>query len=156
MTRDDQAKLRALAEAATQGPWRQGMVSGRCHKPSHSKGAHSGPRGTDPCVYDYKIVCDDELTECYVAVEPNVTLIASDDNGPILSRENAAFIAAANPAAVLSLLDDLARIRRLAEEACDLANDVINEFYDDNPAWAERHAPRRAAALGRIRKELSK
>lgn len=148
----DLAKLRALAEAATQGPWRQGMVSGRCHKPSHSKGAHSGPRGTDPCVYDYKIVCDDELTECYVAVEPNVTLIASDDNGPILSRENAAFIAAANPAAVLSLLDELARIRRLAEEACDLA-DQYNHPADNQRGEMRRRDSDRISA---IREELSK
>lgn len=121
MTRDSLAKLRALAEAATPGPW-------TFEQPECLYESIWAPNPAEPdALYDIPRNAEDQR-----------------------------FIAAANPAAVLSILDELARIRRLAEEACDLANDVINEFYDDNPAWAERHAPRRAAALGRIRKELSK
>ena len=93
MTRDSLAKLRALAEAATPGPW-------TFEQPECLYESIWAPNPAEPdALYDIPRNAEDQR-----------------------------FIAAANPAAVLSILDELAHIRRLAEEACDLANDVINEF----------------------------
>lgn len=107
----DVDELEYLAREATPGPWVRGMVSGQCRKPSHATG-HPGARGPDPCDYGYQI---DDKGYCrrYVSVPPNITLIGSNDHGPVLSSRNAASIAAVNPSVVLELI---AEIRRLREE----------------------------------------
>lgn len=122
----DTKTLRSLAEKATPGPWRQGMVNGQCRKPSHAKGGHPGPRGNDPCVYSYVIQCEDEYDRRFVSIEPNVTLIGSDDYGPMLSEANAAFIAAANPQTVVGLLDENDDLHRELKAVVDYAIDVIH------------------------------
>ena len=76
----DRATLRALAKAATPGPW-------------EAEGDYKSP----------DIIAGDLV----VAVT-----IASDMKPPV-NKANAEFIAAANPAAVLALLDEVARLRDL-------------------------------------------
>lgn len=112
----DEKKLRELAEGATPGPWKQGMVSGRCRKPSHGKSHHPGPLGKDPCVYAYTISNADDYECRHVSIEPNITLIGSDESGPVLSESNAAFIAAVNPQTVIALLDEIERLRMLVDK----------------------------------------
>jgi hypothetical protein len=95
-------ELEKLARGATPGKWVQGMVSGQCHM----KHAHS----PDVCQYDYRINADREYERRQISIPPNITLIGTDERGPILSERNAAFIAAANPETVLALV----RIARAA------------------------------------------
>ena len=112
----------ALCEAATAGPWEQGMVSGQCHL------THSHSR--DFCKYDYVLVADKH----HVSIRPNVTLIGSDDNGPILSAPNAAFICSSRTLLPLALADIVTLRARLVtvegarDEACDQWADCVDEF----------------------------
>jgi hypothetical protein len=110
--------LEKLLESATARPWRQGMVSGRCEKPAHGKNGHPGPRGDDPCEYTYRIVADDAYARSQIAVEPNITLIGTDDNGPVLQEKNAALIVAA-----VNALPELIAIARAAMKHVDLTRE---------------------------------
>lgn len=105
MTPADLQRLRSLALKATPGHRVQGMVSGRCHV----KHAH----GLGQCSYEYTIATDDDYARRFVSIEPNVTLIGSDDNGPILGEADAAFIAALSPDVVIALLDQLEVLRAM-------------------------------------------
>ncbi len=108
MTRDDLAKLRALAEAATLGPCNHGGYD--CE-------------GNDYCFE--RRVARRKLAD------------------------------AASPAAVLSLLDELARVRRLAEEASELAikmRDDAAKQYTGEPA----HLHRTSCRIAAIREEIGK
>ena len=98
VTPEMQAELRRLAEAATPGPW-------------EAFGAVDGRRG-----------------ERWLGVTTDMRAIESARAGDVFAaqnctRQDALFIAAANPAAVLALLDErdalaakVARVRALADE----------------------------------------
>jgi hypothetical protein len=118
----DLQTLRALAEAATPGPWK--TLPEECHRAYiRVRGTRLGAR--------YKIA--NVLVPHYDAVT---------DRDAIETRANAAFIAAANPATVLLLLD--------IAEAARAVNTLL-----DGPAredgYGERHAQRLAHALAALR-----
>ncbi len=73
----DLDKLRALAQAATPGPWRIGVFPLECAGPGD-------------------VVVDNEIGA--------YTILAGNSNFPDDAKANAAFSAAANPAAILELL----------------------------------------------------
>lgn len=82
----DKEELRRLAQAATPGPWEKGTIVG----------------------LQFPIVC------CAMdGIRLNVAHVAGIRNGEGLN--NAAFIAAANPAVVLELLDEIERLRAEVE-----------------------------------------
>ena len=90
----DVAELRRLAEAATPGPW-------------EAFGAVDGRRG-----------------ERWLGVTTDMRATESAREGDVFSaqdctRQDALFIAAANPAAVLSLLDHLTRAASAWDEGAD-------------------------------------
>ncbi|AXE32745.1 hypothetical protein DK842_17730 [Chromobacterium phragmitis] len=94
MTPDQLAALRAAAEAATPGPWRTGG--------SKPDGLH------EITVYGSQVVIDTDIG-------PKV-LLEGNSNFQAESVANAAYIAAANPAAVLALLGHIdAQAARIAE-----------------------------------------
>lgn len=118
----DLQSLRQAAEAATPGPWRTGSFVGRCEKGSHSD-RHPGLMGDDPCVYkDYffdggsTIAAQTEMvvTTCYDGLEIKV--------------EDANYIAAANPAVIIALLDErdalLDRLERAEAPPSQLEDDA--------------------------------
>ncbi len=120
MTRDDLAKLRAIAEAATQpSPWT----------------VREDHRGADE-------------RRCMV-VDRDDMWVADCGN----DDENSHFIAAANPAAVLSLLDELARVRRLAEEACELTEKAPGAL---SSLYRSEFYRRDGARIAAIREEIGK
>jgi DNA repair exonuclease SbcCD ATPase subunit len=101
----DEARLRELAEAATPGEWR-------------FDAGYQAASGT--------------LQPCAVVVGDDDTLVAqTDTDGMDYAREDAEFIAAANPIVVLSLLAELsllreqnANLRESAETAVFVANNL--------------------------------
>ena len=102
---DAEKELRRLAQAATPGPWFAGAWSGQCH--INHGGIHPGPPG---CKYDYV------KTEAYGFVSadaPGMSVVSETKNGTQMAARDKGFIAAANPAAVLALLD---RIEALEKE----------------------------------------
>jgi hypothetical protein len=105
LPRVDLATLRRLADAASPGPWRAGSWRGHCRL------AHT--HGPSVCKYDYELETaapDDDFFGRYVSgVEPT-TIVGSSDDGPMLNRHDAAFIAAAR-AAVPALCDEVERLR---------------------------------------------
>lgn len=101
--------LEAIERAMTPGEWVQGFVNGQCHK------RHSHGYDHDPCVYDYTIDAGSPWSREQVAVPPNITLIGTDDHGPVLSEANAAGIVAMRNAFPLLL----AEVRALREERAE-------------------------------------
>jgi hypothetical protein len=87
--------LLKLAEAATSGPWVKGHESGQCHK-KHQHDVKS-------CVYEYRIREGSGFVVPRGKEQP-ITLIGYDDTGEILSAEDSAFIAAANPSTVIDMI----------------------------------------------------
>lgn len=144
----DLAKLRALAEAATPGPW----------KHYHGEVVQLTDAGKGYPLDYYQDSAD------VVGIDGDGDLRMSDPDGD--------FIAAANPKTVLSLIDecesasmagqfmetqrdqmraerdaaraDLARVRRLAEEACELASEGYSRGWD---GLDQRDAETRIAAI---------
>ncbi len=105
MTDDELDRLDALAQAATPGPWLQGMWSGRCERPDHSVPHPGAPE----CTYTQYLRTYPQALR-YVSVAPNVTLIGGSDEGPWLDAPNAAFIAASREA-VPALVAEVRRLR---------------------------------------------
>ena len=106
---DAEKELRRLAQKATPGPWFAGAWSGQCH--INHGGIHPGPPA---CRYDYL------KTEAYgfvSAEQPGVTIIAETTNGVSMAGRDKGFIAAANPAAVLALLDRIEALEKQVGEA---------------------------------------
>jgi hypothetical protein len=132
MTGSERAALRRLAMAATAGPWRIGCPVFRCVL-DHGPGNHHG--GPD-CRYTFQ-AWDTDTTSISVAANlgPHDT---SPDNigvagmwdyeqGGIRNEQDAHYIAAANPAAILALLNefDLASAER--DEHMDALRSVNDE-----------------------------
>lgn len=100
------APIEARAEAATKGPWFKGSWAGRCHlQHVHGKG---------DCVYQFT-----KMDSCCVssdAVE-NMELIGWDDNGQILSANDADFIAHAR--------QDIPRLIALARSQAEVIAQLV-------------------------------
>ena len=94
MTSAESAKLRALCEAATPGPWR---YDGEIRQ--LTDGGQGYPLDFYPDSKD--VVCDGD-----------------DGTGGVLRNENGEYIAAVSPAVVTALLDENARLREALLEAC--------------------------------------
>lgn len=109
----DAAKLRALADAATTGPW-------------------FGPRITDAWppgewgVY----AADDDGTPIPHAIIARMARDDDSDNAAFIDeqRNNAAFIAAANPQTVLAILDEAVALRARIDHACMLERELRREL----------------------------
>ena len=120
------AELRRLAEAATQGEWSYGDWSGQCHLKHY--------HGNGNCKYEYTLHVG-RGTNLVLKNEP-ITLVTSTDEYCALSKENAAYIAAFNPAQVIALLD---RIKELetgrsvqwptSQQAADASVEWFNAAY---------------------------
>lgn len=110
--------LRKLAEAATPGPWDTDSIDnedGRDGFKSYAVGC--GP--TDK----WKVVCD-TLNSDLIEVESDYD-VDSSSHWDEVGRRNAEYIAAANPKAILALLDasaakdaEIARLREALSAAC--------------------------------------
>jgi hypothetical protein len=99
MTLEQQARLRALAEAATPGPWRMGTPGSRCKLPHF-------PHGRGECAYTFDGY-DDDPTSISMDVDygsddivVNNGLVAGQwdyEEGGIVHAADAAYIAAVRP-----------------------------------------------------------
>lgn len=109
------------AERATPGPWFQGSWNGYCRKPEHYLN-HPGPRGDNPCIYEYEITGGEYFGK-YVSAgtkENHISVIDTSYDELSVRLEDAAFIAAArNAIPALQLL--LERLRE-AEKVIDNLN----------------------------------
>ena len=108
---DDERELRRLAEAATPGPWETGPQESEDGRGKYWAYAVFGPDG--------KTLADtqnSDAAEIQQEVDEDGTH-AWDEVG----RCNAAYIAAANPQAVLGLLDALAAAREALRRLLDLS-----------------------------------
>lgn len=132
MTEDERKRLRELAEAATPGPWREYP---RCD----SAGQH------DACGVESEIK-DESYHSGYVSVFHSD---AYDECTHPISAANAAFIAAANPTAVVALLDENERLRAshaLRDEGYASADyQAVAENIAHDPRWAVRADSQRVA-----------
>ena len=127
MTDEEMKRLEELAKKATPGPWFAGAWSGRCHV-NHG-GIHPGPPA---CRYDYL------KTEAYgyvSAEQPGVSIVDNTTNGTAMAARDKGFVAAANPAAVLALLD---RIEALEKQNTELA--AFAENFATTVEAASAHA----------------
>ena len=121
MTAAEKAALRALAEEATPGPWNQWVESGEVlagEVIENRPGLIRMKRGTSV-----------DICEC-----------AEDDDAEDNEQHlhNAAYIAAAHPAAVLALLDEVERLREALE--------TISKSYPAMEFTSSLHAGRLARA----------
>ena len=106
---DDERELRRLAEAATPGPWETGPQESEDGRGKYWAYAVFGPDG--------KTLADtqnSDAAEIQQEVDEDGTH-AWDEVG----RCNAAYIAAANPARVLALLDEIERMRESIRQLFD-------------------------------------
>ena len=125
-------KLKELAQAATPGPWRIGSPNARC-KIRHS-------HGTSACRYTFEGWWDDghEVSRaCDFGPEDEPskqeTLVAGTwdyEEGGIRRAEDAAFIAAANPATVLVLIEVAEKAQAILPQLCDTSARGIAEADD--------------------------
>src|SRR5437870_2845135 len=117
-TIEREAAAFASAKAkATEGPWYRGACFvARCRK--HADGRHLGlDHPTDPCVISEEWTTQGNYSS-YVSTS-DVTLIGSDDEGPILSDADAEFIVLARnvnlDSYVLALVAEVRRLRAMVE-----------------------------------------
>lgn len=99
----DWPALLALEGQATAGPWGVGVLWGSCE-------LHTWPHpGPPACQYTWRVDAESEWERRQV-VAGMTTLIGTDDDGPILSAPDAAFIAASRQAvpALVALVRGLA------------------------------------------------
>lgn len=114
LTVEELARLKAIAEKATPGPWVTGYWSGQCHIDHKHGGAHGG------CVYDYELnrADDDFFGRCVVsAMTRESEICGTSDYGPIATREDAIFVAAFNPQQALALITQVERLTAERDEA---------------------------------------
>lgn len=108
----DTAKLRALAEAATPGPWRYGIDIDQL-----SDGGSGYPLDYYP---DCRTVVEISCRECGERSD--------------ITEADAAFIAAANPATVIALLDEIDTLRRFL----DAEKEQVTRMGADNVRRMQR------------------
>lgn len=111
----DLEELKRLAQAATPGGWHVGRVYRKCSR-DHGKGT-SGHGGPD-CVYEEfgrDTVYDAEGTSIYA--DSGEGVVSGCPDGASISEPNARYMAAANPAAVLALIERVAEAERRANVA---------------------------------------
>lgn len=122
----DKQKLRAIAQAATPGPWRQGVIEKHHIFVETPAGEWMGHER--------------------VLLRMNTYFPHDAD---------AAFIAAASPSTVISLLDENDRLRKLALEACDIAQSAIANLDAEHDEGLASNAFNAARRLAAIEKELN-
>ena len=74
-------------------PWILGEYGGICNKAAHKNG-HPGPGGPDGCVYEPTLYEGDIWEACVASRPMKKTVAGCDENGPVLSREDARRIVA--------------------------------------------------------------
>ena len=121
MTDNELDRLDALAQAATPGPWLQGMWSGICERPDHSP-PHPGPT---ECIYTQYLRTYREVLG-YVSVAPDVTLIGGHDQGAWLAPPDAEFIAASRTA-LPALVAEIRRLRRQLAGLQAFVDDAVGQ-----------------------------
>lgn len=109
--RQEILELLQKRKLATQGEWINGSWSGQCHLKHEHKG-HGF------CKYNYTLHSNNRYSKSQVVIEPNITLIGTDEYGPILNQENAVFITtAANK--IESLCTDFLKMMDALEKSRD-------------------------------------
>lgn len=122
MTDSDLKELEEKARAAKPGPYLKGSWSGLCHL-NHQHGRSN-------CIYEYTL---NKESPC-ISINPNITLIGYDEYGPVLEEEEAQYFCAANPTAILSLIE---RLRECEDTLnCYAGYDGLVEKYFDK--WREK------------------
>lgn len=132
MTRGQRDRLRALAEAATPGPWLSGYVRGKWMEVGtvvcdycdcglqllkiERKPHHSEPREVD-VHWHFK---SEEGNHRMVVSHNGQTVTARGDHDWDEPQQDFDFIAAANPETVLSLLDALEETEKALEQAVEI------------------------------------
>lgn len=99
-------EIEVRVNAASPGPWFQGYWSGKCGL-YHGQPAHPGPPA---CVYTYHLVEGDDYFDRYVSGPEPVTIVGAGENGPMISRQDAEFIANARQD-IPRLLAEIARLK---------------------------------------------
>lgn len=110
MTHDELQAIKARAEAATPGPWRQGYASMSCTKDHGGLGHHPGP---PQCVYD-KLTWH-ESNECVSAANGD-EICGPDDYGNAPRENDCTFIAHARTD-VPALVAEVERLRHADVES---------------------------------------
>lgn len=129
MTMTDLKALRAIAEAATPGPWKPRRMPGA--SPYEDAQFIVGTDGGD------------QIADCY----------DNTRHTDAQSTSNATYIAAFNPAQAIALLDEVELLERLLGEACELADMAASALPSLHRSEFYRRDGARIAA---IREELSK
>ncbi|PNG11892.1 ead/Ea22-like family protein [Stutzerimonas stutzeri] len=106
-------ELKRLAEAATPGPWEWGGTP-----------VATAEEALEICRVNIELTANPDPYFCEVYVEDG-RRTALVGNGPT-GQQNAAFIAAANPAAILSLIAEVEGLERWKKEAVDVMSPVLD------------------------------
>lgn len=107
MNSADMARMKVLAEAATQGPWRNGTFPKEC----------AGPGDV--------VTTSDYGNGAY-------TILSGNSNFPDDAKANAAHAAASNPSAVIELINDLSAARALLAEVLNMheSSEIYTTSWD--------------------------
>lgn len=109
MTHEELQAIKARAEAATPGPWRQGFASMSCVRP-HETASHPGP---PECVYDVMKWID---SNDHVSAANGDEICGPDDYGNHPRENDCAFIAHARTD-VPALVAEVERLREMIRDA---------------------------------------
>lgn len=144
MNTETRAQLRALAEKATKGPWQQGKFAGDFDMVRQATWEPCGIEGHDDCSIGQSIHLESEPIFL-----PNVS-------HPGRARDNARFIAAANPVVILALLDELdaieAKSRTAERERCaQIASKYRNSYGGEHADYWDGQTKAAEAIADEIR-----
>jgi len=137
MTEEQLREIDARAAAATPGPWVQGCWVGRCHLPHQ--------HGQGNCRYDYTLRHDGEHRREVSPAHPvhNEAIVGRGEYGPLLSDQDAAFIAHARE----DMPELLAEVRRLRNERDTLLGLLAwAEYAHAMTLWGEGYEHERPTA----------
>lgn len=118
----DIKELRRLAESATQGGWLYGRWGGHCTIKHVGTHLHHGPNHpTDPCIYTPVFSAE------YggIAHKDGSMIVDINYDQLVISDQDSAYIAYANPSAILSLLDKI----DAQEKEIKALNKALDEAY---------------------------
>jgi hypothetical protein len=79
----------------TPGPWVVGYWSGSCNKVHPDRVGHPGPRGDDPCEYEYKLTNSEDFMGGIAGPKPQQMVVGTCYDSLEISRDDARLIAAA-------------------------------------------------------------
>lgn len=121
----DVAALEAAKKAATPGVWCLGGWYGHCFKPDCPmfKPDCGEECRDDPCEQTYILSIKGDLSCCVSTTEDHSMLIGGDEDGAVLSLEDARFITLARNTPVeahaRTLIEEVRRLRRLLAETAE-------------------------------------